>query len=221
LPENTDGPEQDVAGSRHNRKPELDLVSIVVPAYNEAAVIGEFSRRLSLVRKALAVPSEVIFVNDGSMDGTLGLLKSIRAADPTIAIVDLSRNFGKEIALTACIDHSGGDVVIVIDADLQDPPELIPKLIKRWYDQEVDVIYGQRASRAGESFVKRFTSYAFYRAINSLGADYIPLDAGDFRLLSRRAVEALRACEPFVGETVPVEGAGDAGAGLRSNASMG
>jgi polyisoprenyl-phosphate glycosyltransferase len=171
----------------------LGLVSVVVPAYNEAAVIGEFNRRLSLVREGLGVPSEVIFVNDGSEDGTLGLLRSLTASDPTIAIVDLSRNFGKEIALTAGIDYSRGDVVIVIDADLQDPPELIPELIAQWCHHDVDVVYGQRASRAGESSVRRLTSYVFYRTINALGADFIPVDTGDFRLLSRRAVDALGA----------------------------
>jgi glycosyltransferase involved in cell wall biosynthesis len=172
----------------------LDLISIVVPAYNEAAVIVEFNRRLSWVRHKLAFESEVVYVNDGSTDDTLGLLRSIRAADPTIEIVDLSRNFGKEIALTAGIDHAKGDVVIVIDADLQDPPELIPELIERWRTgNDIDVIYGQRASRAGESSVKRLTSYVFYRTINALGARFIPVDTGDFRLLSRRAVDALSA----------------------------
>ena len=104
----------------------LGLVSIVVPAYNEDDVIVEFNRRLSLVRQDLSLPSEVIFVNDGSTDNTLVLLRALKAADPTIGIVDLSRNFGKEIALTAGLDYARGDAVVVIDADLQHPPELIP-----------------------------------------------------------------------------------------------
>ena len=169
----------------------LKLVSIVVPAYNEADVIVEFNRRLSLVRQKLSVPSEVIFVNDGSKDHTLGLLRSFRTADPTIGIIDLSRNFGKEIALTAGIDHASGDAVVVIDADLQDPPELIPQFIARWRADDAEVVYGQRASRAGESGVKKSTSYAFYRVIGALGGRFIPVDTGDFRLLSRRAIEAL------------------------------
>ena len=102
------------------------------------------------------MPSEVIFVNDGSSDNTLELLRALKAADPTIGIVDLSRNFGKEIALTAGLDYARGDVVIVIDADLQHPPELIPRFIARWQEEDADVVYGQRASRAGESRVKRF-----------------------------------------------------------------
>jgi glycosyltransferase involved in cell wall biosynthesis len=117
----------------------LSLVSIVVPAYNEDDVIPEFNRRLSVVRQDLSLPSEVIFVNDGSSDNTLGLLRAMKAADPTIGIVDLSRNFGKEIALTAGLDHARGDVVMVIDADLQDPPELIPEFIARWRQEDADV----------------------------------------------------------------------------------
>jgi glycosyltransferase involved in cell wall biosynthesis len=167
------------------------FVSIVVPAYNENDVILEFNRRLSVVRQKLLMPSEVIFVNDGSSDNTLELLRALKAADPTIGIVDLSRNFGKEIALTAGLDYARGDVVIVIDADLQHPPELIPRFIARWQEEDADVVYGQRASRAGESRVKRFTSRAFYRVINSLSGELIPVDAGDFRILSRRAVDAL------------------------------
>jgi glycosyltransferase involved in cell wall biosynthesis len=128
---------------------------------------------------------------DGSSDNTLELLRALKAADPTICIVDLSRNFGKEIALTAGLDYARGDVVIVIDADLQHPPELIPRFISRWQEEDTDVVYGLRASRTGESRVKRFTSRAFYRVINSLSGDLIPVDAGDFRILSRHAVDAL------------------------------
>ena len=169
----------------------LSLVSIVVPAYNEGDVILEFNRRLSVVRRDLSLPSEVVFVNDGSSDNTLGLLYTLKAADPTIGIVDLSRNFGKEIALTAGLDYARGDVVVVIDADLQHPPELIPKFIARWREEAADIVYGQRASRADESRTKRVTSRAFYRVINALSGQLIPVDAGDFRILSRRAVDAL------------------------------
>src|SRR5439155_3872642 len=140
------------------------------------------------VRQGLSLPSEVIFVNDGSSDNTVGLLRALKDADPTIGIVDLSRNFGKEIALTAGLDHARGDVVVVIDADLQHPPELIPRFISRWQEEDTDVVYGQRASRTGESRVKSLTSRAFYRVINLLSGELIPVDAGDFRILSRRAV---------------------------------
>jgi glycosyltransferase involved in cell wall biosynthesis len=167
------------------------LVSIVVTAYNEDDVILEFNRRLSVVRQDLSMRSEVIFVNDGSTDKTLELLRVLKAADPTIGIVDLSRNFGKEIALTAGLDYARGDVVVVIDADLQHPPEFIPRLIARLEEEDVDVVYGQRVSRAGETRLKRFSSRAIYRVINTLSGELIPVDAGDFRILSRRAVEAL------------------------------
>jgi glycosyltransferase involved in cell wall biosynthesis len=169
----------------------LSLISIVVPAYNEDDVILEFNRRLSLVRQDLGLPSEVIFVNDGSADNTLRLLRALKTADPTIGIVDLSRNFGKEIALTAGLDYARGDVVVVIDADLQHPPELIPKFIARWRQEDADVVYGRRASRAGESHAKKLTSRAFYRVINMLSGRLVPVDASDFCILSRRAVDAL------------------------------
>jgi len=168
-----------------------DLISIVVPAYNEAEGITEFNRRLSGVRSKLPERSEVIYVNDGSRDDTLAILRGLRERDPTIAIVNLSRNFGKEIALTAGLDHSRGDAVIVIDADLQDPPELIPTLIERWREDAADVVFARRCSRAGESWFKKVTAYCFYRVINVLSRQTVPLDTGDFRLLSRRVVDAV------------------------------
>ncbi len=127
-----------------------------------------------------------------AVTSTLAVLRALRDADPSIGIVDLSRNFGKEIALTAGLDHTNGDAVVIIDADLQDPPELIPKLLERWCEDDVDVIYAQRSSRAGESQLKKLTALAFYRALNAFGNEPIPVDTGDFRILSRRAVVALR-----------------------------
>jgi glycosyltransferase involved in cell wall biosynthesis len=168
-----------------------ELISIIVPAYNEADGIAEFNRRLSDVRTKLPMQSEVIYVNDGSRDDTLAILRLLRERDPTIAIVNLSRNFGKEIALTAGLDYSHGDAAVVIDADLQHPPELIPTLIKRWREDEADVVFARRCSRAGESWFKKVTAYGFYRVINALSRQTVPLDAGDFRLLSRRAVDAV------------------------------
>jgi polyisoprenyl-phosphate glycosyltransferase len=168
------------------------FISIVVPVYNEQEVIHEFNRRLSAVRADLAIASEVIYVNDGSKDTTLDQLKALQSDDRSIGIIDLSRNFGKEVALTAGLDHSRGAAVIVIDADLQDPPELIPTLIQRWKDDSADVVFAQRLSRAGESRFKKFTAYAFYRVMNAIGGQRVPVDTGDFRLLSRRAVDALQ-----------------------------
>ena len=166
------------------------LISIVIPAYNEARVLMEFQRRLSAVIDSIGFDAEIIFVNDGSTDDTLGIMEALRDRDPRVAIVDLSRNFGKEIALTAGLDHSRGDAVVVIDADLQDPPELIPDLLSGWKDG-YDVVYAKRMARTGEGVLKRTTAYLFYRVLQHMSPILIPADTGDFRLLSRRAVDAI------------------------------
>ena len=165
-------------------------LSIVVPVYNEAEGLQEFHRRVSTVLESLPYRSEVVYVNDGSTDESIQVIKTLKMADPRVAIVDLSRNFGKEIAMTAGFDHSCGDAVVVIDADLQDPPELIPKLTAEW-EQGFDVVYAQRTRREGESSFKKATAFAFYRVIQNVSRVAIPEDTGDFRLLSRRAVCAL------------------------------
>ncbi|MBD5803304.1 hypothetical protein AZOA_27400 [Azoarcus sp. Aa7] len=166
------------------------LLSIVVPAFNEAEVLPEFQRRLFAVVDALPLDCEIIYVNDGSSDGTASLLRAMRTRDDRIAILELSRNFGKELAMTAGIDHARGDAVVVIDADLQDPPELIPELLRHWQDG-YDVVYAQRSQRDGETWFKKLSAALFYRLIGRLANITIPRDTGDFRLLSRRAVEAL------------------------------
>ena len=168
-------------------------LSIVVPAYNEQEVLPQFHRRLAAVMRALPNAWDVIYVNDGSKDGTLETLVNLRRQNQEVAIIDLSRNFGKEIALTAGLQHATGDAVIVIDADLQDPPELIPALIAGWRDEGYDVVYAQRLARDGESWVKKASAYLFYRLMQRVGTVSIPQDTGDFRLLSRRAVDALLA----------------------------
>lgn len=166
------------------------LLSIVIPAYNEEVVLPEFHRRLSTVVDGMGTDAEFIFINDGSADSTLNVLQKLRQTDRRIGIVDLSRNFGKEIALTAGLDHARGDAAVVIDADLQDPPEVIPQLVEHWL-KGYDVVYAQRIAREGESFLKKTTASAFYRLMRRVGRVTIPPDTGDFRLLSRRAVEAL------------------------------
>ena len=169
---------------------ELKLISVVAPAYNEQDVLPEFHERLTAVFARLEVQLEVIYVNDGSSDRTLEVLQSLRAGDPRITIVDLSRNFGKEIAMTAGFDHACGDAVVVIDTDLQDPPEVIPEMIQHWRGG-YDVVYAKRISREGETWLKKATASAFYRLIQRVSRVRIPQDTGDFRLLSRRAVLAL------------------------------
>lgn len=165
-------------------------LSIVVPAFNEQEVLPEFHRRLTAVLDGIAGRSEVVYVNDGSGDRTLDVMNELRRADARVSIVDLSRNFGKEIALTAGLDHARGDAVVVIDADLQDPPELIPELIKHW-EVGIDVVYARRTSRDGESWLKKATARVFYQMMRRVSRVEIPEDTGDFRLLSRRAVDAL------------------------------
>jgi len=170
-------------------KPADYTLSIVVPAYNEEAVLPEFHKRLCAVLEELHCTYEVLYVNDGSNDSTLKVMESFKGQH--VSVLDLSRNFGKEIALTAGLDHADADAVIVIDADLQDPPELIPKLIAKW-QEGFDVVYAKRTARDGETLIKKATAKLFYRFIQGVSRVKIPTDAGDYRLLSRRAVESLR-----------------------------
>ncbi|MCC7183031.1 MAG: glycosyltransferase family 2 protein [Rhodocyclaceae bacterium] len=167
------------------------LLSVVVPAYNEAEGLPELHRRLSAVLDGVDLDAEILYVNDGSRDATLAVMEDLRRQDGRVGIVDLSRNFGKEIAMTAGLDLAGGDAVVVIDADLQDPPELIPELIRHWRAGH-DVVYAKREFREGETWIKRATAHLFYRLIRRVSRVAIPSDTGDFRLLSRRAVDALK-----------------------------
>ena len=166
------------------------LVSIVVPVYNEEQGIAGFHHRLSEVMDNTPYRWDVIYVNDGSHDGTLSNLYTLRNHDPHVSILNLSRNFGKEIAMTAGLDHARGDAVAVIDADLQDPPELIPELIAGWR-RGFDVVYAQRRRREGETWVKKTTAALFYRVMNIVAQGEMPSNTGDFRLMSRRAVNAV------------------------------
>ncbi len=171
------------------------LLSVVVPLYNEANILTIFHERLTAVLETLlettAISSEIIYVNDGSTDASATVLDILKTQHPNMAIVDLSRNFGKEIALSAGLDYTQGDAVIVIDSDLQDPPELIPKLIEQW-QEGYDVVFAKRTSRAGESWAKKHSAQLFYRVLQKISPIHIPVDTGDFRLLSRRAVNALK-----------------------------
>jgi glycosyltransferase involved in cell wall biosynthesis len=174
----------------HVKRRTDERLSVVVPCYNEQEVLPEFHRRLSAVMEQLGLPWEVVYVNDGSSDGTLDLMHKMHGNHPEVAVVDLSRNFGKEVAMTAGLEACRGDAVIVIDADLQDPPEVIPQLVAEWR-AGYDMVYARRESRAGETAVKKATARWFYRVIGKLSRVRIPADTGDFRLLSRRTVEAL------------------------------
>jgi len=166
------------------------VISIIVPAYNEEAVIPEFYRRVRKAIEQLPYDFRLIFVDDGSTDNTEEIISQLHFEDESVELITLSRNFGKEIAVTAGLDHAKGDAVIIIDADLQDPPELIGSLIEKWCSG-YDVVYARRLSRDGETFVKKLTARLFYKVVGLVSHVQIPPDAGDFRLLSRRAVDAL------------------------------
>ena len=166
-------------------------LTVVVPAYNESEGLREFHARLAAVFDGMDLETEVLYVDDGSRDDTWAVMNALREADARVSTLKLSRNFGKELALTAGLDHADADAVVVIDADLQDPPELIPAFVAHWRDG-YDVIYGTRASRAGETGFKKLTSSVFYRVMERLSQTPIPRDTGDFRLLSRRALDALK-----------------------------
>ena len=168
------------------------LISIVVALYNEEAVIPAFFAEVNRTITAMQARVEIVCVNDGSRDRTLNLLRDRLQSQPGLRIVNLARNFGKEAALTAGLAEARGDAVIVIDADLQDPPSLIPKFISKWHEG-YDVVYGVRSSRPGDDFFKRWTASGFYALFNKLTDVQIPAGTGDFRLMDRRVVDAILA----------------------------
>ena len=173
----------------HFRGPDRPLFSIVVPAFNEAEGLAGFHDRLVRAMDPLGV-WEVIYVDDGSNDSTRQTIEFLRRDDPRVGLVALTRNFGKEIATTAGLDHVQGEAVIVIDADLQDPPEVIPELVAAWR-HGFDMVCARRRVREGETVVKKLTAHLFYRLMRHAGRVRLPEDTGDFRLMSRRVVEAV------------------------------
>jgi len=169
------------------------LISVIVPCYNEELVLEATYQRLSTVLAAVPeIRYELIFVNDGSRDATHEILAQLQLQDSHVRVLGLSRNFGHQVAVTAGLEQSTGDAVVIIDADLQDPPELIPELVARWQEGN-HVVYGIRTDRDGESKFKLWTAKVFYRLINRLSETKMPLDAGDFRLLDRKVVDVLNA----------------------------
>ena len=178
---------QDAAEHGPGGRPEL---SLVVPVYNEGPALDEFFDRLEAAIGSLGLSAEIICVDDGSTNDALGRMLARRTRNPAIKILSLSRNFGKDVALCAGLDHSRGRAVIPIDADLQDPPELIAAMVERWRER-YDVVYATRRQRAGESWLKRATALLFYRIFDRIAESPIPPDTGDFRLLDRRVVDVL------------------------------
>ena len=168
-------------------------LSVVIPCYNEEEVVRETHRRLvAALERVDDLSFELVYVDDGSRDGTTEILRAIQGEDRRVRAVLLSRNFGHQIAITAGMAHASGDAVVLIDADFQDPPEVIPEMVARWREG-CEVAYGTRTGRAGETAFKLWTAKTFYRMINRLSDVQIPVDTGDFRLMDRKVVDALLA----------------------------
>lgn len=175
-----------------SRPVEAPVISVIAPVYNEQDLLGAFCREMARVLDEIGEPWEIILVNDGSRDGTLDIMRAEHARDPRIKGLSFSKNFGGQIAITAGLDRAQGDAVVVIDADLQDPPDVVKDLVARWREG-YQVVYAQRESRAGETFFKRLTAAVYYRLIRRVASVDIPLDTGEFRLLDRKAADALRS----------------------------
>jgi dolichol-phosphate mannosyltransferase len=178
--------------ARYDRRVGPARYSFVIPVFNERESLPELHRRVSAAVETLDGEAELIFVDDCSFDGSYDLLLEVQRSDPRVKVIRFARNFGHQVAITAGLDHAEGDAVIVMDADLQDPPELIPELVARW-EEGYEVVYAVREAREGERWLKRVTAAWFYRLLRRIASIDVPLDAGDFRLIDRRPLEAFRA----------------------------
>lgn len=192
------------------------LLSLIVPVFNEEEVLPASYARMSAAMQALTgYDYEIIYVNDGSRDGTMKQLRAIAKEHKEVRVISFSRNFGHQLAVTAGMDNARGDALIIIDADLQDPPEVIAELVKAW-ENGADIAYGKRLKREGETVFKKFTAFCYYRLLNAMSAYHIPLDTGDFRLLDKKVADVflkmrehnrfLRGMSGWMGfDAVPVE----------------
>lgn len=167
------------------------FISVIVPIFNEEGSISEFHRRMTAVLKGMGESYEILYVNDGSRDSSPALLRERCAQDPNVKLIDFARNFGHQAAISAGMDHARGQAIVVIDSDLQDPPEVIPRLVEKW-QEGFDVVYAVREKRKGDTWFKKWTAAVFYRVLRRITAVDIPVDTGDFRLMSRRALEAFK-----------------------------
>ena len=182
----------DVQSLPLTRRPLPELLSFVIPVFNEEEVLAVLKPRLEAVCERFPCAVELVFVNDGSLDGSLSFLLQWAASDERVKVLALARNFGHQAAATAGLDYARGDAVVLIDADLQDPPELVEQMLGR-YCEGYDVVVGRRGSRAGESWFKRASAWVFYRFMRAVIHRDLPADVGDFRLISRQCLEALRS----------------------------
>lgn len=168
------------------------LLSLIIPVFNEQEVLKESFDRMDAAMQSTGRPYEIIYVNDGSRDGTLGQLRELAGAHKHVKVLSFSRNFGHQLAVTCGMDAASGQALIIIDVDLQDPPELIPAMVGRW-EQGADIVYGKRVKRKGETFLKKFTAACYYRLLSWMSAYPIPLDTGDFRLIDRKVADQFLA----------------------------
>jgi len=166
-------------------------LSVIIPIYNEEGNISKLFERLQPVISSLTNDSEYIFINDGSRDNSMALIRKLSSEQPSVKYIDFARNFGHQVAVTAGLDHCAGDAVVIIDADLQDPPELIRDLYHKW-KEGYEVVYAKRSSREGESQMKKVTAKMFYRMLKKITSINIPVDTGDFRLIDRKIVQVLK-----------------------------
>ncbi len=191
------------------------MLSLIVPVYNEEEVLPESFRQMDAEMKKIGYPYEIIYVNDGSRDGSMKILRGIAAANPQVKVRSFSRNFGHQTAVTCGMDAAKGDALIIIDVDLQDPPEVIGRMVEEW-EKGADIAYGKRLKRKGETIFKKVTAFAYYRVLKAMSASAIPLDTGDFRLIDRKVADVflrmrehnrfLRGMSGWMGfEAVPVE----------------
>ena len=169
----------------------MSKLSIIIPIYNEEGNILRLFERLNTVLSQLNLDGEFVFVNDGSKDGSMGLIKNLASKHANVLYIDFARNFGHQVAVTAGLDYCSGKAVVIIDADLQDPPELIGDLYKKW-EEGYQVVYAKRKSRDGESYFKKITAKWFYRMLKKITSINIPVDTGDFRLIDRKVVDVLK-----------------------------
>ena len=194
---------------------EQKLLSLIVPVFNEQEVLKESFSRMDAAMAKIGYPYEIIYINDGSRDGTMEQLRAIAKDNPQVKVLSFSRNFGHQLAVTAGMDAAKGDALVIIDVDLQDPPELIGQMVRLWEDG-ADIVYGKRKKRQGETIFKKFTAFCYYRLLSAMSAYPIPLDTGDFRLLDRAVADQflemrehnrfLRGMSAWMGfETVPLE----------------
>ena len=191
------------------------MLSLIVPVYNEEEVLEVSFNRMDEVMRNIGYPYEIIYVNDGRRDGSLRILRRIAAENPHVKVRSFSRNFGHQTAVTCGMDAAVGDALIIIDVDLQDPPEVIEDMVRAW-EEGADIAYGKRVKRQGETFMKKFTAKCYYRLLKAMSANEIPLDTGDFRLIDRKVADVflrmrehnrfLRGMSAWMGfESVPIE----------------